>query len=222
MVICHGLSGSRLDMGGAYVRLAGRLTEHGIAFYRFDFAGCGESDGEPADFTVSDRVSQVGAVVDRLAEHQAVDADRISLLGMSMGGLVAVVVAGTRPVRSLALWAPAGGSADMDHWTEEHVWGPLRENGYVDMGGWPVTAAFFDDVRGIDQFTAASRHGGPALLAGGAEDDLMDPKLTEPYRRVWGDRLEELLIEGVGHDFGAVAARERLLAVTEEFLSRTA
>lgn len=220
VVVCHGFSGSRMDMNGAYVKLARRLAGRGVATYRFDFSGCGESDGEFEDFTVSDRMAQVVTVMNGLERHSGISADRISLLGMSMGALVAVLVSGARPVRSLVMWAPAGGGAQTEYWARHRVWELLEKQGRIDMGGAPLTRRYFEDVQNLDQFSAAERHGGPVLLAGGADDGLMAPELTDPYRRVWGDRLEELEFEGVGHSFEDFEARARLMDATEEFFTR--
>ncbi|NUQ87063.1 MAG: alpha/beta fold hydrolase, partial [Glycomyces artemisiae] len=86
VALCHGFGGNRAEFGYTFVRLAERLAARGVAACRFDFAGCGDSDGDFADLTVSDQVAQALAVLDALAAHPAVDPDRLSLMGMSLGG----------------------------------------------------------------------------------------------------------------------------------------
>lgn len=220
LVLCHGFGGNRAEFGYSFVRLAHHMVELGFAAYRFDFAGCGDSDGDFAELTVSDQVSQVLAVLDAVGAHPAVDAERISLLGMSLGGLTASLAAAERPVRSLALWAPAAVAVDMDEASAKARADAIAEHGYDDFGGLPIHRPFIDDAERIDPFADAAAHQGPALLIVGSEDFVLAPDLLDRYRGVYGERLELHVFEGVGHGFETVPARERLTELTGAFVSR--
>jgi pimeloyl-ACP methyl ester carboxylesterase len=222
VVFCHGFGGSRTEFGYSFVRLAKRLAEKGVAAYRFDFAGGGESDGDFAELTVSDQVSQVAAVLDALGAHPAIDADRMSLLGMSLGGLTASLAAAIRPVRSLTLWAPAAVAVAMDEAAAKRRADAIVERGYDDFGGLPIYQRFVDDARGIDPFGDAAAYAGPVLLAIGTNDFVLGPDLLDRYRETYGDRLDLRIFDGVGHGFETVAARELLLELTETFIRRHA
>ncbi|WP_177155121.1 alpha/beta hydrolase family protein [Glycomyces harbinensis] len=221
VVLCHGFGENRMGSRDEFVRLARLLADKGVAAYRFDFAAFGESDGDPADFSVSDQVSQLGAVLDQLERNRAVDPARIGVLGFSMGALTAVLTAGARPLRTLALWAPSGGALNLPFWNGGPYRDQIRDWGYADYNGIRFGRAFLDDLPGLDQFAAARRHAGPVLLAGGTEDSLMRAELIDPYVEAWGARLELHRIEGMGHSPGTLAERERLLDLTGEFLLRT-
>ena len=45
VVCCHGLTGTRVGTCYRFVTLARELARHHIACLRFDFRGCGASDG---------------------------------------------------------------------------------------------------------------------------------------------------------------------------------
>ncbi len=60
------------------------------------------------------------------------------------------------------------------------------------------------------------------LLAVGSDDVVLGPALLDRYRGVYGDRLDLRVFDGVGHGFETVAARERLIGLTEAFVSRHA
>lgn len=187
VVLCHGLGGSRLGLG--FPELGRRLAGRGIASYRFDFAGFGESEGDAKSFTVSDQVEQVEAVLDDLAGHSAVDAERISVLGLSMGGLTAALVSGRREVRSLVMWAPAAGRFNLPFWLHESRVEELERQGYIDFGGLQICRPFLDDLDTFDQFTAAERHAGPVLLAGepttASCGALTSTRIATPGANVW-------------------------------------
>jgi pimeloyl-ACP methyl ester carboxylesterase len=222
VALCHGFGGNRAEFGYTFVRLAERLAEHGVAAYRFDFAGCGDSDGDFADLTVSDQVAQVAAVLGALAAHPAVDADRLSLMGMSLGGLTAQLAAARHPVRSLTLWAPAAAAVSMDAAAAKRRADAIAATGYDDFGGLPVRQPFVDDAAGIDAFADAAAYTGPVLLAVGTEDFVLGPELFDHYRSTYGDRLDLHVFDGVGHGFETVPARERLVGLSAAFAVRHA
>jgi dipeptidyl aminopeptidase/acylaminoacyl peptidase len=93
VLACHGLSASKDSH--KYLLLGAELPAAGFALARFDFRGCGESSGVEEDTTVASRIEDVEAVLDFLAKHGHLDT-RVGLLGSSLGGFVALHVAGRR------------------------------------------------------------------------------------------------------------------------------
>ena len=106
VICCHGFGGT-LDFH-LWPPLAARLNEHGIGVLRFDFNGCGKSDGEFQHMTVGNEVDDalnVIAYARDLAKFSS-----ISLVGHSQGGVVAGMAAGRcggAQIRSLVLMSAA-------------------------------------------------------------------------------------------------------------------
>ena len=69
----------------------------GRAFLRFDYAGCGESEGDFADQTLTRWRDDVLVMLDRVVRGPAV------LVGSSMGGWLMLLAAKARPERVLGL-----------------------------------------------------------------------------------------------------------------------
>ena len=221
VVLCHGFGGDRTEFNSIFVELARRLSKRGLAAYRFDFAGSGESDGDFADLTVSDQVDQTIAALETVARHPSVNGERISLMGMSLGGLTASLAAAKAPVQSLALWAPAAIAVKANSPDEEPRWPEILERGYSERLGVPIYRRFLEDGFKIDPWADAAAHTGPALLASGTEDEIITEEVQERYREIYAGRLEEHRYEGVGHTFESMVARERLLEATADFLARS-
>ncbi|SIS00065.1 alpha/beta hydrolase family protein [Natronorubrum thiooxidans] len=80
VVFCHGFLS---DKRGSYEHRCRRAVEEGYNAVRFDFRGCGESDGRFIDQTLSTKLADLRAVV----EH--VDPASYVLFGSSFGGKVA-------------------------------------------------------------------------------------------------------------------------------------
>ena len=51
VIFCHGLAGHKTGKHRVYVDLASSLVSAGIAVLRFDYRGCGDSEGEFFDVT---------------------------------------------------------------------------------------------------------------------------------------------------------------------------
>ena len=90
----------------AAARIAGELTNHGIAVLRFDFTGLGHSDGEFANTNFSSNVGDLVAAAAHL--RAAYEAPRI-MIGHSLGGAATLAAAGQVPeaVAVATIGAPA-------------------------------------------------------------------------------------------------------------------
>src|SRR5208283_4345310 len=73
------------------------LGEFGYVTMRFDMRGCGKSEGEFGRVICLEQVEDLGNALNYLAQHPAVDPDRIGVIGSSFGGAVAVYAGGTNP-----------------------------------------------------------------------------------------------------------------------------
>ncbi len=92
------LPGYASDMQGAKaLAIEAWAREHGRAFVRFDYAGCGQSPGAFEDQTLAGWRDDVLWVIDTLVEGPVV------LIGSSMGGWLMLLAALARPARVVAL-----------------------------------------------------------------------------------------------------------------------
>jgi pimeloyl-ACP methyl ester carboxylesterase len=112
------LGGLRSDMGGSkalYLQDWAQRTDR--AFLRFDYSGHGQSSGRFED----------GAIGDWLADAEeafALTTGAQILVGSSMGGWIAILLARAMPVRIAGLV----GVAAAPDFTEDGIWGGLDEN----------------------------------------------------------------------------------------------
>lgn len=107
VIFCHGMMGSKVGPNKLYVQLSELLTRAGIAVFRFDRRGCGDSEGEPEELAISDAVDDIQTAVKFVKEKiQGVDASRLALFGSSFGGALAVKAAAKlNDIKYLVLWA---------------------------------------------------------------------------------------------------------------------
>ena len=138
------LGGFHSDMLGEKASvLHARCREDGRSFLRFDYLGHGESDGAFADGTIGRWRGDALAMLDQLTTGPQV------LVGSSMGGWIALLVAMARPerVKGLVLLAPAPDFTDKLMWAsfDESQRHQIMEDGHwtrpsaYDPAGYPIT-----------------------------------------------------------------------------------
>ena len=103
---CHGL----LSNGDSpkQIALGEKFVDEGIAFFRFDHRGCGQSEGEFSRVTSLDgRRRDLLAAVETLRMRQEIDDQRIGLFGSSLGGTTVLAAAGEiKPLAVVTVAAP--------------------------------------------------------------------------------------------------------------------
>jgi pimeloyl-ACP methyl ester carboxylesterase len=104
------LPGYASDMAGAKaVALDGWAADRGRAMLRFDYSGCGESEGRFEDGTLTRWRDDALALIDGLS------AGPLVLVGSSMGGWIALLVAQARPER-IAAFVGIAAAPDFTDW----------------------------------------------------------------------------------------------------------
>jgi hypothetical protein len=173
------LCGFKSDMAGTKAQvLAQRAATEGEGFLRFDYRGCGRSEGRFEDGTIGAWIEDSLAVIDA-----ATGGRPLILIGSSMGAWIALNVMKARPaqVKALLLIAPAPDFTERLMWpslpeearqaiTRDGHW--MRPSAYGD-GPYPITRALFEDGRRHLVLDKPLPFAGPVrILQGMADPDV--------------------------------------------------
>jgi pimeloyl-ACP methyl ester carboxylesterase len=224
-VLHHGFGGNRAEASRSFVQLARRLVASGVAAVAMDRAGHGESDGEFADTTVSNDVADCIEILDLVAADPRVDPTNLHLIGISLGAVVASIVAAEseHSVRSLTMWSPA--ALFVDEIRGGHLQGrpvdELDHDGFFDFRGLRLGPGFFEDARQFDVYGRARGFAGPVRVLHG-DEDFIPARYAEAYAGVYGDRLHYTLVPGADHCWESIPARDFVIRETVEFIVEAA
>jgi len=86
VLMVPGLAMDFHEWGGSFDEISEKLVKNGFLAFRFSFAGCGKSDGDFKEMTISRQAKQVQDVLKYLQKEPLVDKNRIGILAQSMGG----------------------------------------------------------------------------------------------------------------------------------------
>jgi alpha/beta superfamily hydrolase len=104
IITCHGLFSSKES--DKFILLGERFAREKFVLLRFDFRGCGESDGDVQDTTITGRKKDLQAAVAFIQRHMPSSARRVGFLGSSLGGFIALLVAPCHAsVKAVVTWA---------------------------------------------------------------------------------------------------------------------
>ncbi|MCA9814845.1 MAG: alpha/beta fold hydrolase [Candidatus Obscuribacterales bacterium] len=175
VIFLHGLGGNRHEHNGIFTRMAARLAQEGVLALRFDFSGNGESDHDPEFMTLETMKADIDAVIEYLKNHEISPQEEISLIGLSLGGLLAAYAVSYRQdLKAAALWEPPFNLVA----TLKRLYGPMafdrvRVRGYLQAGLMKLSAQFLGQFLELDAAAFVPLISKPVLLIQGEADQVV-------------------------------------------------
>ncbi len=188
-----------------FVETARALAAAGVPCLRFDYFGTGDSDGGFAEFLPSRAMDDIVSAAAQARELAGVS--RVVLLGLRLGGTMALGAASRAEAESVILWQPvASGKAFFDLTIRQQMlrkqligrtgtdnFPSLCEKSYlspfsIDLDGFPLSAAAAEEIKQLDCLRAAEAYAGPVRLLQISHADAM-AREYRPLADALGDRL---------------------------------
>ena len=190
VVMNHGHGGGRQE-GGGFGRLAKALADAGILTIRMDFPGTGDSKEPFTEGTLSNMISDSNASLAHLLANFPADPDKLGILGYSMGGRIALTIAGSpdNPYKAVGLLAPsadpgkglllffAGSEAEYERLYAE----ASSDKGYADYTTQygqqqQLSKAWFDELLASSPLDNIGAYKGAMLVVHGDKDTVIKPE----------------------------------------------
>ena len=222
VLFCHGFTGHRIESRRLFARTGARLADAGIACLRFDHRGCGESEGDFADFTAAGLLEDVEAAISECRRLAWLDPARMAVLGYSLGGVSASYVMSRCPeMRAAVLWAPVSRPELLRRRLEEpDAMAQYQRDGYLDLWGFRVSRGLLDHLEMLKPLEWARTLRNPTLFCHAEGDDVVLPEHSSAFietRGVPGD--ERFLLPAGDHGFGPAASGDQLVEKTANWLA---
>lgn len=221
VILFHGFTGTKVEPHRFFVKISRLLEEMGIASFRFDFLGSGESDGNFEDMTLYTEMEEAQVILDWVRRDERIDPNRVSVLGLSMGGLVASLLAGERPqeVKRLALLAPAGNMEQLIMYAMT-TYGVDERTEVFDYSGNLVGRGFPASLHNLDTFERAKGFAGPVLIVHGAQDETVPYQVSQQYQELaYGGRAVLKVLDGADHTFNSTPWEQAVFDAMRDFFT---
>lgn len=223
ILMFHGFTGNKTEAHRLFVHVAKSLSEHGFMVLRFDFRGSGDSDGEFEDMTLPGEVSDAERALTFLLRQRNIDRNRIGVIGLSMGGRVAAILASKdKRIKFAVLYSPVLGSLrerSLSFLGKEKI-ERLNSGEAVEFfaEGWYIKKAFFETVDYIVPLDIIDSIKVPMLIVQGDKDPLIPVEVAmRAYEKIKGvnEKNELYIVRGGDHTF---SKREHTVEVIKKTL----
>ena len=222
VVMCHGFTGHRIEAHFLFVKAARAFCEAGLNVLRFDFRGSGESDGLFREMTIGGEIEDALVALEALRSEPTVERDRVGLLGLSLGGLVASCAAGRAgDVRALALWSAVADLEEIarSRWEVPADADDIAPDFVREIGPHEIGDGFARDSLRIKPLKEIAGHPGPVLVVHGTNDQSVPLGDAHRYMDAIPSANATLrVIEGADHTFSTVALEHEVIGLTRDWL----
>ena len=208
VLLVHGFNDTK-EEGGMFDKLAGHLTEGGFLVYRFDFSGCGESEGDYSKTSLS-------KILKWVKSQKKVGS--IGILAQSFGTTATVAL--EPEVKALVLMGSISHPKEIisrlfgDGYQPDGVSSCERSDGHTATVG----PQFWPDLENHALFKCMQRIQAPVLFIHGSMDFTVPISDMSPYFEVASDPKKRLILEGADH--GLRPKRKEMYSAVVDWFGR--
>jgi pimeloyl-ACP methyl ester carboxylesterase len=172
IIFVHGFVGSKIGDHRLFVKAANFFSKKGFICFRFDFGGCGESDGDYQEVTLTKQLNELKEAIHYVSTLEGVDPKRIILVGHSLGGAITALTAPKFPqIQTIVLWSPvARPYQDIEAIVGKEAVIEAKKNGLYDYRGFLLSSDFFEDLKKYEPLEAITSYEGSIFIIHGNQD----------------------------------------------------
>ncbi|RLF04701.1 MAG: hypothetical protein DRK00_06140 [Thermoprotei archaeon] len=206
VLFLHGFTGNKCEAGRLFVDMARAVCVEGYAALRFDFRGHGDAPLPFEEFRITYAIEDAASAANYLKRMGRIDASEIGLIGLSMGGGVAVKLAAEREdVTVLILLSPA-----LDFTELASTVSPRSEGGYIYLGALRLKAENGVELSSFNVMGLADRVRAATLIIHSPDDKVVP--ISQAKRFYEKLRVEKKFVEvRGGHVFEDYHVRREVI-----------
>ena len=205
VIACHGLYSDKES--DKFIAIGKCFAKEGITVLRFDFRGCGKSNGKIEDTTITGRREDLHAALSFIRRHNPSISQNIGLLGSSMGGHISLLVASyEKNIKGVVAWATP------------FSFDGLREA--IDNSNSPrLKQGFYHDAKHYDAADFVSRVNNIMLIHGDSDETVPLDHAKRLYQSAKEPRRLEI-VKGADHTFSNLELRENAISSSLNWFQR--
>ena len=215
VLMLHGFTGNHIEANRLYVDIARALCGEGFVVVRFDYRNHGDSSGPFEEFDIENAVNDAEYMVNHTIKLDYVDPGRLALIGLSMGGNIALRIYSKMPnlVKAIVLLSPGITFRGAEKMLER------ARDGYVYFGAYRLKVSAIEHMAKSDAMNVADIINAPILIIHARDDEAVPyQQSVEFYNRVkYSDKTLELLDKG-GHVFSDYEVKSRVIEAIVRWL----
>lgn len=216
VIICHGFNGTKTQK--KFVELGRQLAKNGIAVFRFDFSGCGDSEGDFRRTTIKRETEDIASAYRFLLAQEFIDRNHIGILGHSRGCVVAALFVnqiGSGKIKTLVFLAPSFRQKDLIMiWNSPAGIKKWKKQGYLETDSFRVGTDYLKEVKNKDYTGKIEKINLPILIFHGIKDDVVPlAHSRQLFKKLRGPK-NLIILKEADHDFERFDARKKVIQIS--------
>jgi len=210
VILVHGFAKTKSER--KFVELSRKLAENGIASLRFDFSGCGDSEGKFEEMRITKEVEELGIAYQRLIREKRIDKDRIGIFAHSLGTVVAYLFQlKYQAIKCLVLAALAFDQERLiKKWYTKDEIREWKRKGCLDTEKFRIGIGYLEEA--VDYTGILPEIKVPTLvLHGGKDEDIPLEIARKSFEKIEAKEKKMTVIEKADHHFENYLSRQKLI-----------
>jgi hypothetical protein len=203
------------------VELARTLQKEGIATFRFDFEGCGDSEGNFGEMTIKREARDLNSALKTVLKEGDFDSSKIAFIGDSLGAVViSLFVKNFKcPVETMVFWTQAFSQKELfPIWHTEKEIELWKKQEYLIKSDKKLGIGYLNENQDKDHSVLLSELSKiPILLIHGKKDKDVPLKFSKTLARKYKN-IKLKILQKADHKFANFASRKELIKLTVNWL----
>jgi len=220
VVFCHGFGSTKTKT--KYVRIARALEKKGIGCFRFDFEGCGDSEGDLQTIIIKRQVSDLKTAIDWLLKQKNIKRDKIAFLGSSLGSVIIAIFVTSQnfPAKTLVFLTQAFNQERLfPFWYAKQDLRKWKKQGYFIRKENKIGISYLKENEKKDYSSILSQISFPILIIHGEKDETVPVKFSRELARRY-QNIQLKIYPGADHKFEDYYIQKRLVKDTVHWFLR--
>lgn len=198
IILAHGF-GVTKEESGMFDNIANNLAKAGFMVFRFDFSGCGESEGDYSETSLSKLRDDLSCILDYVKSRPDVDDLKVGILGQSFG--TATIIALKPKVQCLIMTSSVSHPQDTlkrsfaDGFNPDGVSEKLKSSGKIIK----IKSQFWADLNNYELLKFIKKINIPILFIHGSNDDKCPISEMEAYFKNANKPKKKVILKGADH-----------------------
>lgn len=217
VILCHGFAYFK-EEDGLFTEVAKRLAARDFAVYYFDFSGCGESEGNFEQTTLTKLIDDLKAVYETVIKIEDNDPGNVSLVSHSFGSNV-IIGAQIPHLKRIVL----SGSFDNPRQIIAGLFPGFNEHGISIRRGigdrtTTIGPQFWQDLENYNLTDLIHNFDCPILFVHGKLDDIVPIENMQPLLKTTKQPAGPLVLKQSNHDLNP--EREQAFQAIVDFFTK--
>lgn len=219
IIMSHGFPGHKSYHDDVYGSVEFLLSDRGYHTIRYDYRGCGESDGREENFTIGSACEDFQTI---LYWAKTKGYKRFLYIGEGLGGALSIMNIDLDVIALVLFWPVL----DLDSYRKNalnisHIKDEELKNGYVEQNKKRIGVSFIKELKKIDITYAIQDVRMPTLIMHGVQDkDIPIEQLDLARSQMNSKRIEITSFQDGEHGLSGANHRKSMMFQLQQFVEK--